>query len=359
LSAKNAILEIDGKRYDSSSGDYPIQKQRSIDGIMHSATTANFVAPARQPLHNIVTKPTMNDVVRSGVNPMQKSTQPSKTLMRQFVKKPTINPSKPIKSQSKANTLPAKKPAHHVSAKLSAATLDHVRAERALSVPKSQSVKHFHKSKHNPVQPSSPAQELKTPHHKQVHGIATKPHSGKKRTTTDIFEEAIAHATSHEQVHHAAKKKRVTKQAGVLLASFVAVMLVSAMFASQNMDSLKMHLAASKAGFAASLPGYKPDGYRLGSINSDSGIVATNFLSNTDKRSYTLTQKPSKWDSQALREVYVTKNSQDFYAVEKNGQTIFIYGDHQATWVDGGVWYQLSSNGSLSDKQLVDLAVSL
>lgn len=329
--------------------------------VSFKAASHSALAPtAPKTLNNIVVKPTMSDVVRPGANHLNKKPQPSRILMRKAVKKPVLTPANKIKAASAVSKLPAKKPTHTLQAKLSVANLDNKRAERALSVAKSHQVTRFHKTTHH-VAPHKQLQELTPPqlenttavHHKNKH------HTPKERTTADLFEEAITHATSHHQAHHHKKKKRIPKQTGALIASFAVILAVSGIFASQNIGNFKMHLAASKAGFSASLPDYQPSGYHLEKINSDAGVVAANFLSNSDDRSYTLTQKPSKWDSQALKELFVAKNSQDYYAVEKNGLTIYIYGDGQATWVNGGVWYQLTANGVLSDRQLIELASSL
>ena len=366
MTAKNAILEINGQRYEAHSGDWTAKNQaskaharRSIDGIVSSVNIASTVdlSPHKQPLINIVAKPTMNDVVGRGVNPINKQLQPSKALMRQAVKKPDLSSTKKIKANSAVKNLPAKQPAHHVQAKLSVANMDHMRLQRASAAQKSQNVSKFNKT--NSLMTIAPA-AYKAPAAKaQVSMAQPVTQNNQRRTTTDIFEEALAHATGHEQPYHVVQKRGLPKQAIILITTFTMVLVIAGVFASQNMGNVKMYLAASKAGFSASLPNYQPDGYRLNKVNSGAGIVAANFLSNSDKRSYTLTQKPSQWDSQALREIFVSKNSKDFYTVDKNGQTIYIYGNHQATWVNGGVWYQLAGNGSLSDRQLVDLATSL
>ena len=366
----NAILEINGQRYESHSGVWLAENQaskaraKSIDGMIAPAG-AHFdglaSSPREQALHNIVTKPTMNDVVRAGENPLHKKPQPSMILMRTAVKKPELKHVKRLKAQSAVSKVPAKRPEHKLQAKISVASLDHVRARRAETSAKSEKVTKF--SKHSPANHQLP--ETLTPtikqltpavHHKNQH------HTPKHRTTSDIFEEALAHAKGHHEAPHHPKKRRAHKRPGVIAASIAAFVALSGFAVAQNVDNMKMYLASSKAGFAATAPGYEPAGYHMEKVSSGAGMVAANYISNTDNRSYTLTQKPSKWDSPTLLDEYVKPNSSgagNYYSVEKNGKTIYIFGDRHATWVSGGVWYDVKATDDLSDRQLIDIAVSL
>jgi hypothetical protein len=72
-----------------------------------------------------------------------------------------------------------------------------------------------------------------------------------------------------------------------------------------------------------------------------------------------LTEKTSAWNSATLRDNFVASNAKTYQTVETGGRTIYLYGQNQASWVNGGIWYQVQSNGALSNHQLVELATSL
>jgi hypothetical protein len=107
------------------------------------------------------------------------------------------------------------------------------------------------------------------------------------------------------------------------------------------------------------MPGYKPDGFKLDQMDYSTGVAAIHFASNSDERSFALTEKQSDLDSAGLRDSFVTSEQQPYQTIETAGRTVYLYGEHNATWVSGGVWYQLRGAGALSDHQLVEIAKSL
>lgn len=127
----------------------------------------------------------------------------------------------------------------------------------------------------------------------------------------------------------------------------------------QNVTTVKLQFASAKAGFAVSLPDQRPAGYRLSNLAYSNGHAAIHFESNTDERRYSITEKVSNWNSQTLRENFLATQAKEYEPIEIAGQTIFLYDQSNATWVSGGVWYQVESNGSLSSRQLLDLATSM
>jgi len=128
---------------------------------------------------------------------------------------------------------------------------------------------------------------------------------------------------------------------------------------AQNATGVRLQMASAKAGFDVSLPGYRPAGFALGQLNYSSGAVAAQFSSPTGNRHYTITQKQSPWDSQALLNNFVAADYTGYQTISANGLVIYLYGNHDATWVNDGVWYVVQSDGSLSDQQLIALAASL
>lgn len=118
-------------------------------------------------------------------------------------------------------------------------------------------------------------------------------------------------------------------------------------------------MASAKAGFSASLPQYRPAGYNMSQLDYGDGVIAAQFRDKDNGSRYTITQKPSSWDSATLRDSFVAPADARYRTVEAAGRTVYFYGEHNATWINGGVWYQVQTDGSLSDSQMVELATSL
>jgi hypothetical protein len=70
-------------------------------------------------------------------------------------------------------------------------------------------------------------------------------------------------------------------------------------------------------------------------------------------------QKQSTWDSTALHDNFVAAKNGSYQTIQSAGRTIYTYGNGNATWVNSGVWYQVTSNGSLKMNDLVNLANSM
>lgn len=180
-----------------------------------------------------------------------------------------------------------------------------------------------------------------------------------------IFEKAIENANSHKKIprsnhqkHHRSKispKRRTFRYASGMLA---AVLLTSFVL-YQNIPNLSMRIASSKAGFDASLPGYSPSGYALsGPVVYSPGKITVNFSSNSDDRDYSLTEQVSNWNSQALIDNYLVAKNKNYQTYQEKGKTIFLYDDKNATWVSGGVWYQIEDADELSSSQILNIASS-
>lgn len=139
----------------------------------------------------------------------------------------------------------------------------------------------------------------------------------------------------------------------------LAAVLLTGFVLYQNIPNLSMRIASSKAGFNASLPGYNPSGYTLsGPVVYSPGKITVNFSSNSDDRDYTLTQQVSNWNSQALIDNFFAVKNKDFETYQEKGKTIFLYDDKNATWVSGGVWYQIQDADELSSSQILNIASS-
>lgn len=274
--------------------------------------------------------------------------EPATTLRRDSIKKPDLSKS----SKKLRSTSLIKQPKVNVPAKLSVASINQDRIRRAKTVAKSKLVSRFssHPLSPNPIVYISSDESKATV---SAPSLATTPKS-------DFLLNAISKANSHNQPKYKKSYSKAVKRAAGIGAVAFGVLLLVGIVGYQNISNLKIDSASSKAGFAASLPAYKPAGFSLESVGAGPGKVAANFASNSDQsRNYTLTEKPSNWDSNSLRDLFVTKTDAQYQTSAISGRTIFLYGQNSATWVANGIWYVIDGNGSLSYQQLLSLASSL
>ena len=319
----NNIIEINGKRYDANTGSL-------LDGVHRPARTI-----ARSAAHH---------------------PESSKTLMRHAVKKPKAG----TKSSSKA--VATKRTTAEIVVSKSVKQLDPKRLQHAKQVHKSKLISRFGATvPTNPQITTYDQLAASKVSHARKHAAAShRPASHKATTTADLLEKALQNATSHEQPAIKNPKLGRTKRGVGIGAAIVLAVTTLGLVTAQNLPNARLQMASAKAGFDASLPTYKPAGYSLGKLNYSEGVVATQFNSNSnDDRGYTITQKKTSWDSAALRDVFVKTTDANYETIETAGRTIYIYGKHNATWVNSGIWYQIQSNGSLGNRQLINLASSL
>jgi hypothetical protein len=360
-------IEINGQRYDASTGTPLHAKQvhsgQSIDGFTHNHKPAAPLAPARMPSYTTAAlRKSAHAAVKADVSrPAPKTVharQPetAKTLMRSAVSKPSLK--KPFKTQhsNAQSVIPAE---HYAPAlKIASHAVNVDRATRAKSVARSEQVQKFSGATAIKAVPKAVTPVLPTGLDQASHQAGTQRHA---QPSLDLFERALASATSHQpsktkRKHRASIARRVTGYAAISL----AVVILGGFIAWQNVANLELKFASTKAGFAANLPGYRPSGFSLGHLSYSAGDVALNFTSNSDDRHYAVIEKASDWDSQTLRDSYVASASnQQYQTIQAGDQTIYEYGNGNATWVSGGVWYQLSGNNSLDNRQLVSIATSI
>jgi hypothetical protein len=340
------ILEINGIRYDAKTG-------ATILAHGH----ANHKSAAA-PLKTAVKRPTMSDVVRHPAKPATARKQnPSSTLMRSAVKKPSVTHRKHSKAQGHVDML-ANKPVSSLVPKKSVNRLDDKRLVKARRIPQSKLIQHFSlvTSDSNKFMAIAPAPLINPMPAAQPAPMPNKVPAKRPKTTAELLDHALRNATSHEQKPHPKTKQHRGLK---ITASALLLLVLAGVVISQQIPNMRMHLASAKAGFHASMPGYRPAGYSLGKLDTNGGVIATTFNSNSDNRKYTLTQKTSNWDSQALRDNFVVTHDKNYKILSSGGRTIFVYGNHDATWVNGGIWYIVQSDGALTNNQLVELASSL
>jgi len=310
--------------------------------------------------------------------------EPAKTLMRTAVKKPDIVAPSRLKAQTRTDIL-AKVPSQTIEPKVSHASVDAKRQKKATQTIKHPSVSRYSaesalsaiqrpapvtaQSLHSTVHASSQSsidhihssiskatgQQAVTP--QPVHVAVPMVHEPKK----DIFIEALARATSHEQVYEPAVFEAKKQRRGAILAtSVLCLLLVAGTLAFLNAPALSVKVAAVKSGVSAKLPSFVPQGFNFGNLSYGKGNVTVSYTSATDNnKRYDITQRQSNWDSQTLLSNFVTTANNAYQTYQEAGRTVYMYGDNTATWVDSGVWYTVNGNSALSRDQILDLAGSL
>ncbi len=361
------IIILNGQHFNAQTGQ-PVPAKasgkvvRNVDGILPQHVTAAVLQkPAQysQPLKSVVKKPVMDMARPPASHAPKRALQPGQTLMRRALAKPSPS----LKRQTKVtapNTTSAKMTIAHVTPKTSAAVIDHHKLQHAQGVEKSRLIRRF--SAGTTVQ--SAAVGLSTAASRAVVASQQAAQGLAKQPSLDMFERALARADGHEQrtpahVKKSLKQARKGQRRLNLAASTLAVLLLAGFIGYQQLPAMQFRYASSQAGFHAALPSYRPAGFALGKLSYQAGAVSVNFRSNSDDRAFAITQKASGWDSQALHDNFVASSGQAYHTAEAGGRTIYIYGNDNATWVNGGVWYQVQSGGNLNERQLTQLAASM
>lgn len=365
------IIHLNGKVYDAKTGHEVKHRQthhqkstkthrtkhRSVDGFLKHPTKPHDQKKQHGSTHSAHHKP---HKVRDGAkHTLHHKQQKSQTLMRNAVNRPAIAPlvtqNEITVPASPPETLPQQQPE---------------RIKRALAVPKSSLITKFaypserkgvkKDISHVPVAPA-PKNQSKPHHHSESHAAMHTPSSAEKH-----FNKALEKADSHKHAARRKKEKKVARRLGMSARSFntaaaaLAIILLAGFFAYQNIPNISMQIASSRAGFAAKLPNYQPSGFALGGpIEYEAGKITVNFTSNTDDRNYSVSQQVSGWNSEALADNFLASQGKEFQTYQDKGRTIYLYDNSNATWVSGGVWYQVNGNEILSSDQLVRIANSL
>jgi hypothetical protein len=308
-----------------------------------------------------------------GVTATPHTPQRATTLMRSAVQKPTITSASVIKSHNRTDLL-SKVPMQTVAPKMSYVSINPVRHQRAERMIQSQAVSRYAQPDAS-VSSFSPNPKPITrpiPHYKASPSTSAKPSLSNRlgvdvssaastaHSSDDIFELALAEATSHEQTYnHRAHRKKKHGHALRYVAGSFSVLLLLGFLTYQNAPSLSLKIASYRAGLHATMPAHQPAGFTFSYLDYQPGHITANFNSLGDGRQYNITQKASNWDSQALLSNFVTSANSAYKTYQRAGRTVYLLSNNTATWVDSGIWYTVDGNSSLSSNQLLDLASSM
>ncbi|MBR2709596.1 hypothetical protein IKE72_00775 [Candidatus Saccharibacteria bacterium] len=169
-----------------------------------------------------------------------------------------------------------------------------------------------------------------------------------------------------KKVKESKKVKKVTGMhfgfGRVLIALACAATAVMAIvyFVNLNMPDISLSVAAMQNGVNAAYPSYIPRDYNVSSVTSENGKVTMVFNNSTENKSFTLVEENSSWDSNALMNNFVkSEYGENYSVVKEQGLTLYISGSN-AAWVNGGNLYKIiAQNGTLTNKQIKSIAVSL
>lgn len=202
--------------------------------------------------------------------------------------------------------------------------------------------------------------------HKKIQPLAVQPapaHSApahQPSASKTLLENGLRAAQSHTQQHKTKRGKSRRSRLASMGAAGMAILLMTAFIAYQNIPNMSVRYAAAKAGISAHLPGYQPAGFALDkTIEYTPGRITMQFASNSDDRHFTITQRASNWNSETLMSNYVASASDQVHTLEDKGRTIYLYGESNATWVNGGVWYEIDGKSQLTSDQLIRIATSM
>lgn len=376
MAKNNTSIQINGKQYNAATGVLLPTKSRSIDGVVGSSKPLSAVKPAAVTPKTAVTpvatpiKHLRPDVVRPARSqaPHAAAHHPSgaATLMRSAVSKPT-NASLKRRGKVLASTHTA---AHLTAAssvvvapKLSLSTVNEHRAARASKTPLSPRIVRF--GQPNIITPQAvdiPAMPNEVPAAVILHA-----NTPAAQRTADMFERAIEQATGHEATPLPAGKKGGFVRRRMVHFAVGAVVLLAisvGIFGFHANQAVQFKLAANRAGFAATMPGYQPKGFSIADINVSAGQLNLRYASadsiNGVGRSFALTEKPVDWTSQDLSaKLANSPTSANYATLQKAGRTIYIYGQNQAAWVSNGILYQVLGNGALNTQEFAQIASSM
>lgn len=142
-------------------------------------------------------------------------------------------------------------------------------------------------------------------------------------------------------------------------AAVAAIAIIGGLIWMQNSPKLAFRTAASQAGVQASLPSYVPSSYRqVGPAQVAPGQLTLTFQATNQDSQLQIVQRRTAWDSNSLRENFVSRQSDQYTAVQGQGLTIYLFND-RASWVNHGVWYTVEGTSRLSREQVLKVAYGL
>ncbi len=364
--AAKTIIEINGRKYDALTGkivaDVAGTDSTKSESAVHAVQSSGVIDGFQKPKRKLQSSVTPRA-------PIAKKTQKAQTLARNIVKKPVAGqkPKVPIQASMPKRELSVAETRRKILSKSPPARL-----ERAHNTKQSMSVARF-SSTHNVAKPvvTAPIAVAR----EQVVNAAPIPsappitsHSNNHPTKKQVFTHPLAGANAHlalppkkRRIHQrAADTLRVSTRFASIAAACLAIVVLSGFFAYQRIPNISMRVAASRAGFAGTVPATTPAGYAFkGPIQYENNAIIVGYQSNSDNRAFKIVQRPSSWSSEQLLSNFVTGTNMRYQTYNDRGLTVYVLDNSSAAWVDNGIWYTLSGTNTLSTEQVLAMAASM
>jgi hypothetical protein len=169
---------------------------------------------------------------------------------------------------------------------------------------------------------------------------------------------AMLGGVDHHNLGPGKARKMLSSRSVKLLAPLVGVLIIGGYFMYLNTPALSIKMAETRSGISVSQPGYVPKGFKLSKeVEAYTGEVAMSF--NNGQESYEVAQKVSDWDSKALLENRVLKETSEYSAYADRGLTIYVY-DGKAVWVNQGKINEIELGDSKLDvEEMIRIAGSM
>ncbi len=323
-----------------------------VDGIAKNPNSSKTPAKLdRSPSKKSVSSNKPKAGVTHHVTTVHQKPKRSATLNRAGVKSPKLS---------------APDAKEHVSAKMKSTKPPLHRVERAKATKKSELISRFAQphaimNSHSETGIDGPTESKLSMRNVAHAAEQSKSTKSSQDTKHRLINESLSVASSSVKKEKAPRVKHSPKIFHFMSGGLAAVVLLGYV-TYLNVPSVSMKVASSRAGFSATLPSQSPAGYKLqGPIAYSPGQVVIKFGSNTDERHFTVSQQPTAWDSEALKENFVDKESSlEPQTYNDRGLTIYLYNGGDAAWVDAGKFYSIKAeNSQLDTNQILDLATSM
>jgi hypothetical protein len=337
------IIRLKGKAYDAVTGTV-------IHDVVKTPAHKNTASTASAPIKAQVAVEA-EQPHRSNANHLKAhAAQPSHTLMRHAVKKP----SKSTKRQLRAQGELAHANARAIALKHSAEQIDTARLSKAQQVQKHHRVNHFGAPMGVPITFTGiPVRQL--PEDIPVNDPPVAPPPTPTNKPVDLFEHAIENATNFVDItaHRMHFKQKYRRHMLSAASGALALALIASFAAYQNTPGLQLKVAGFRAGVATATPDFTATGFAYNGATADKSRLVIGLKN--DSGSYQLSEQKTNWSSEDMitQISSVDASGQTNYnTVQAGGHTVYRFGTTQATWVKDGIWYQVNGAQGLTEDQL-------
>jgi hypothetical protein len=169
---------------------------------------------------------------------------------------------------------------------------------------------------------------------------------------------AMLGGVDHHNLGPGRARKLISLRPVKFIAPVIGIFIIGAYFMYLNTPTINIKMAESRSGISISQPGYTPKGFKLSNqLEASTGEVAMSFENGAS--SYQVAQKVSDWDSKALLENMVLKETNEYSAYADRGLTIYVFND-KAVWVNQGKINEIKfKNVQLDVEEMIRIAGSM